>query len=128
MLYIFGGLSTIRGAYWATTGSVAEHDSSMYSALSTIAPLYFWGGVLLVAGLLIAAAGYLVPKRRRKSTFFYVLMVGGFFASVVYFATAVAGVSHAINWMTPAQIILLSAGHGLLAFIGGAELWKTKNM
>lgn len=128
LLYSFGILSAIRGAFWLSAGSSAVHDFDMYAALASIAPLRFWGVLILSSGLVIMISAYLLPKRRRTNSFFYALLVGGFVASVVYFAVAVAGISQAQNWMTPLQIILLSASHGMLAFIGGANVWNKRNM
>jgi len=128
LLYSFGILSTIRGAFWLSAGSHAVHDSGMYAALAMLAPLRLWGVLMLSAGLVIMISAYLFPKRRRTNSFFYALLVGGLAASVVYFAVAVAGISQAQNWMTPLQIILLSASHGMLAFIGGANVWNKRSM
>src|SRR5690625_87208 len=67
LLYSFGILSAIRGAFWLTAGNNAVHDSGMYAALATITPLRFWGVLMLTAGLVIMLSAYLLPKRRRTN-------------------------------------------------------------
>lgn len=127
LLYVFGFLSVIRGVYWLTRADEAYEGGGVYSALNDIAPLGIWGIIIVSAGLCVVISGYLIPKRRRTTSFFWLLVIGGLFSSLVYFTASVAGFHNAVNWMSPAQVVLLSAGHGFLAFVGGAELWKIKN-
>lgn len=127
LLYVFGFLSTIRGAYWLTKSEEAYRGGGIYSSLDDVAPLFVWGAIITIAGLCIVASGYFISKRQRKSSFFWLLLIGGFLAAIVYFTTSVAGINNSSNWMTSVQVVLLSAGHGMLSFIGGAELWRRKN-
>jgi len=48
-------------------------------------------------------------------------MIGGIGLSIFYFFLAVAGINNSINWLTPTGFLILSAGLGVIGFIGGVS-------
>ena len=124
-LFIFGIFTSMRGLNWVVF-SETSRDYTVYSAIVAVAPLYFWGGLLLIGGLMLMVASWLLPRWMTKRRFSIILLIGGFITSITHFIIAIATFNQHGTWLVPSQMVVLSALGGILAFFGGAHLWNTK--
>lgn len=124
-LFIFGIFTAMRGLNWVVFSGTSR-DYTIYSAIVEVAPLYFWGGLLLFGGLMFMIASWLLPRWTTERRFSIILMIGGFFTGITYFIIAIASFNQHGTWLVPAQMVVLSALGGILAFFGGASLWHSK--
>lgn len=128
LLFSVGLFHMIRGVFWIVSESDTKHDSLMYQQLDLIMPLYVWGVVLSLGALFFLLASITLPRHHISKSFSLFLLMGGIVCGIVYFAVAVVGFSYAINWLTPAQLVVLSTSSVMLGFYGGAVLWSKKSL
>ena len=127
MLLALGMLTSARGIFWMFN-SDNPNDIKLYSSLASVMPLWAWAIGFLIGGLLIILSSWYLPRRNIKKRFSITLLVGGGLSSSSYFIVAIAGFGNSLNWLTPFQLIIFSVASLLLAFFGGLQLWKKKNM
>ena len=128
MLFGSGLLTFERGIFWIIETEESMFDSSLYTTLSYVVPLWAWGVLFALSGLMVIGASWKLPKRDTAISFAYFLLIGGLGSSVAYFIITIAGFGSATNWLTPVQYITLSGMNGMLAFLGGLRVWQMKNM
>lgn len=126
-LFGLGLFHCARGLFWLLADENTQHDSPLYTGLSSIMPLNIWGFLLLIGGLAFMFASWKLPKHQVSNAPYVFLLIGGLSSSVVYFAIATIGYSNAANWLVPSQLIVLSGVGGMLAFFGGMTVWQ-RNM
>ena len=128
MLFGSGLLTMERGIFWIIETEESMFDSSLYTTLSYVMPLWAWGVLFALSGLMVIGASWKLPKRDTAISFAYFLLIGGLGSSVAYFIITIAGFGSAANWLTPVQYITLSGMNGMLALLGGLRVWQMKNM
>ena len=126
LLLGLGLLTTVRGAYWILNPENTS-DSTLYSSLAMVMPLWAWALGFVFGGLFIILSSWYLPRRNIKKRFAITLLIGGGISSASYFIVAIAGFGNAINWLTPIQLIIFSMTTLMLAFFGGTMLWQKKN-
>lgn len=126
LLLAFGLLTTARGTYWMFNPE-NTNDSTLYTSLAAVMPLWGWALGYVIGGVLIILSSWYLPRRNIKKRFAITLLFGGGISSASYFIVAIAGFGNAINWLTPIQLIIFSMATLMLAFFGGTMLWQKKN-
>lgn len=127
LLLALGLLTTARGTYWIFNPE-NTNDSTLYTSLAAVMPLWGWALGYVIGGVLIILSSWYLPRRDIKKRFAITLLFGGGISSASYFIVAIAGFGNAINWLTPIQLIIFSMATLMLAFFGGTMLWQKKNM
>lgn len=127
LLLALGLLTTARGTYWMFNPE-NTNDSTLYTSLAAVMPLWGWALGYVIGGILIILSSWYLPRRNIKKRFAITLLFGGGISSASYFIVAIAGFGNAINWLTPIQLIIFSMATLMLAFFGGTMLWQKKNM
>lgn len=126
LLLALGLLTTARGTYWIFNPE-NTNDSTLYTSLAAVMPLWGWALGYVIGGVLIILSSWYLPRRNIKKRFAITLLFGGGISSASYFIVAIAGFGNAINWLTPIQLIIFSMATLMLAFFGGTMLWQKKN-
>lgn len=126
-LFGLGLFHGIRGLFWLLADENTQHDSPLYTSLSSIMPLNVWGFLIFLSGLSFVFASWKLPKHQVSNALYIFLLIGGLLSSLLCFAIALIGYGNAINWLTPSQLIVLSGVGGMLAFFGGMTVWQ-RNM
>lgn len=127
MLFGSGMLTIERGVFWIVEKDDSMFDSSLYTTLGSVLPLWVWGGMFTVSGLFVILASWRLPKRETAISFAWYLLIGGLGSSVAYFIITIAGFGSATNWLSPVQYITLSGMNGMLAFLGGIRICQKKS-
>lgn len=127
-IFTFGLYSFARALFWIKESDKAINDSPLYIALHQIYPLWMWGSLIMFFSICLMASCFFIPQRLIRTTFDLLVMIGGIGLSFFYFFLAVAGINNSINWLTPVGFLILSAGLGVVGFIGGVSYFgKRKN-
>lgn len=126
LLFTFGLHHLARGVFWVLADKSTRHDSQMYLELETIMPLYVWGMICSIGAVFFLLASISLPHHQTSRSFALFLIMGGSISGAFYFVIAIFGFHSAINWFTPLQLVVLSAGSAMLAFFGGVVLWKKR--
>lgn len=116
-----GLYSFARATFWILQSKTAINDSPLYEALHKVFPLWAWGTVIMFFSVCLIVSCFYIPHRLTRSIFDLLVMIGGIGLSNFYFFLAVAGINNSINWLTPVGFIILSAGLGVIGFIGGVS-------
>lgn len=54
------------------------------------------------------------------------MLIGGLGSAIIHFLMSSAAVYNAINWITPAQFIAITAWLGFVGFLGGLGIYGRK--
>ncbi|WP_426786937.1 hypothetical protein [Staphylococcus capitis] len=54
------------------------------------------------------------------------MLIGGLGSSIIHFLMSSAAVYNAINWITPSQLIAITAWLGFVGFLGGLGIYGRK--
>ena len=51
------------------------------------------------------------------------MLIGGLGSAIIHFLMSSAAVYNALNWLTPAQMIIMTAWLGFVGFLGGLGIY-----
>jgi hypothetical protein len=122
-LFGLGVFVDIRGFYWTVRQNDVLSDSEFYQALHKLMPIWIWGILLLVFGTLLMLASIFYAKHSVKKKSNYFMLIGGVGSAIIHFLMASAGIYNSINWLTPAQFVVMTAWLGFVGFIGGLNIY-----
>ena len=118
-LFGLGVFVDIRGVYWLISPEKVINESDFYRALNEVMPVWIWGLLLLVFGTCLILSSLFFGKRSVNNTSNYFMLVGGVGSAIIHFLMSSASVYNALNWLTPAQLIAVTAWLGFVGFLGG---------
>lgn len=125
-LLSLGSFISIRGFYWTLKQNEVLLESDFYSAMDKVMPIYIWGTMLIIFGVSLMLASFFYGHKKENNIFLKLILFGGIGSSLIHFIMSSASLFNAINWITPAQFLIMT---GLLGFIGlmaGVELYARK--
>ncbi|QKQ05990.1 hypothetical protein HSZ49_09170 [Staphylococcus saprophyticus] len=115
-----------RGFFWTKEQDSVLNDSLFYVALHEIMPIWIWGIVAMIFSLIFLSSAFFIPKQSVNNTSNYLLVIGGLGSAILYFLMTSASIYHAINWLSTAQFATITVVCGILAFIGGADIYDRR--
>ena len=116
----------IRGFYWFISPERVIEESAFYQALNDVMPIWIWGLLLLVFGTCLILSSLFFGKRSVNNISDYFMLIGGLGSSIIHFLMSSAAVYNALNWITPAQLIAITAWLGFVGFLGGLGIYGRK--
>ncbi|HJG55333.1 MAG TPA: hypothetical protein K8V95_09125 [Staphylococcus arlettae] len=125
-LFGLGVFVDIRGLYWFVSPENVTKESAFYQALNDVMLIWIWGLLLLVFGTCLILSSLFFGKRSVKNTSDYFMLIGGLGSAIIHFLMSSAAVYNALNWLTPAQMIIMTAWLGFVGFLGGLGIYGRK--
>ncbi|WP_145461538.1 hypothetical protein [Staphylococcus saprophyticus] len=125
-LFGLGVLVDIRGLYWSISPERVIEESDFYRALNEVMPIWIWGLILLIFGTCLILSSLFFGKRSVNNVSNYFMLIGGLGSFIIHFLMSSASVYNAINWLTPAQLIAITAWLGFVGFLGGLGIYGRK--
>ncbi|MBF0814033.1 hypothetical protein IR133_09910 [Staphylococcus saprophyticus] len=122
-LFGLGVFVDIRGMYWFVNQESVLNESEFYKALHEVMPIWLWGLLLLIFGTCLILASLFFGKRSINNVSNYFMLLGGTGSAIIHFLMASAGIYNAINWLTPAQFVVMTAWLGFVGFMGGVDIY-----
>lgn len=122
-LFGLGVFVDIRGMYWFVNQESVLNESEFYKALHEVMPIWLWGLLLLIFGTCLILASLFFGKRSINNVSNYFMLIGGTGSAIIHFLMASAGIYNAINWLTPAQFVVMTAWLGFVGFMGGVDIY-----
>lgn len=122
-LFGLGVFVDIRGVYWFVNQEFVLNESEFYEALHEVMPIWLWGFLLLIFGTCLILASLFFGKRSINNISNYFMLIGGTGSAIIHFLMASAGIYNAINWLTPAQFVVMTAWLGFVGFMGGVDIY-----
>lgn len=122
-LFGLGVFVDIRGIYWFVNQESVLNESEFYKALHEVMPIWLWGLLLLIFGTCLILASLFFGKRSINNVSNYFMLIGGTGSAIIHFLMASAGIYNAINWLTPAQFVVMTAWLGFVGFMGGVDIY-----
>lgn len=122
-LFGLGVFVDIRGVYWFVNQESVLNESEFYEALHEVMPIWLWGFLLLIFGTCLIFASLFFGKRSINNISNYFMLIGGTGSAIIHFLMASAGIYNAINWLTPAQFVVMTAWLGFVGFMGGVDIY-----
>ena len=122
-LFGLGVFVDIRGMYWFVNQESVLNESDFYKALHEVMPIWLWGLLLLIFGTCLILASLFFGKRSINNVSYYFMLIGGTGSAIIHFLMASAGIYNAINWLTPAQFVVMTAWLGFVGFMGGVDIY-----
>ena len=116
----------IRGFYWFISPERVIEESAFYQALNDVMPIWIWGLLLLIFGTCLVFSSLFFGKRSVNNVSNYFMLIGGLGSSIIHFLMSSAAVYNALNWITPAQLIAITAWLGFVGFLGGLGIYGRK--
>lgn len=125
-LFGLGVFVDVRGLYWFTSPRNVIKESAFYQALNDVISIWVWGLLLLIFGTCLILSSLFFGKRSVNNISDYFMLIGGLGSSIIHFLMSSAAVYNAINWITPAQLIAITAWLGFVGFLGGLGIYGRK--
>ena len=125
-LFGLGVFVDIRGLYWFVSPENVTKESAFYQALNDVMPIWIWGLLLLVFGTCLILSSLLFGKRSINNYSSYFMLIGGLGSAIIHFLMSSASVYNALNWLTPAQLIVITAWLGFVGFLGGLGIYERR--
>ena len=125
-LFGLGVFVDVRGLYWFTSPESVIKESAFYEALNNVMSIWIWGLLLLIFGTCLILSSLFFGKRSVKKTSDYFMLIGGLGSAIIHFLMSSAAVYNALNWLTPAQMIIMTAWLGFVGFLGGLGIYGRK--
>ena len=125
-LFGLGVFVDVRGLYWFTSPESVIKESAFYEALNNVMSIWIWGLLLLIFGTCLILSSLFFGKRSVKNTSDYFMLIGGLGSAIIHFLMSSAAVYNALNWLTPAQMIIMTAWLGFVGFLGGLGIYGRK--
>ncbi|WP_232620114.1 hypothetical protein [Staphylococcus pettenkoferi] len=116
----------IRGFYWFISPERVIEESAFYQALNDVMSIWIWGLLLLIFGTCLILSSLFFGKRSVNNVSNYFMLIGGLGSSIIHFLMSSAAVYNALNWITPAQLIAITAWLGFVGFLGGLGIYGRK--
>ncbi|MGW7903294.1 hypothetical protein [Staphylococcus xylosus] len=115
-----------RGFFWSKEQESVLGDSPFYVALHSIMPIWVWGIVAMIFSLIFLSSAFFIPKQPINNICNWLLVIGGLGSAILYFFMTSASIYHAINWLSTAQFAVITVVCGVLAFVGGADIYDRR--
>lgn len=115
-----------RGFFWFVNQERVLNDSEFYVALHEVMPIWLWGFVILVTGIVYTIGAMYVTSMEQNNKYHWFSFIGGGTSSGFYFIMASAGMYNSLNWLTPYNFLILTVWTGVVAFVGGAEIYARR--
>lgn len=80
----------------------------------------------MVTGIVYTASALFVTTMEHSIKYHMFTFIGGGTSSVFYFIMTSAGMYNNLNWLTPFNFLILTVWTGVLAFVGGAEIYARR--
>ena len=125
-LFGLGVFVDIRGLYWFVSPENVIKESAFYQALNDVMPIWIWGLLLLVFGTCLILSSLLFGKRSINNCSNHFMLIGGLGSAIIHFLMSSAAVYNALNWLTPAQFIVITAWLGFVGFLGGLGIYERR--
>lgn len=122
-LFGLGVFVDIRGMYWFVNQESVLNESEFYKALHEVMPIWLWGLLLLIFGTSLILSSLFFGKRSINNVSNYFMLIGGTGSAIIHFLMASAGIYNSINWLTPAQFVVMTAWLGFVGFMGGVDIY-----
>ncbi len=122
-LFGLGVFVDIRGVYWLISQEKVINESDFYRALNEVMPIWIWGLLLFVFGTCLILSSLLFGKRSINNCSSHFMLIGGLGSAIIHFLMSSAAVYNALNWLTPAQLIAITAWLGFVGFLGGLGIY-----
>lgn len=122
-LFGLGAFVDVRGLSWFTSPESVVKESTFYQALNDVMSIWIWGLLLLIFGTCLILSSLFFGKRSVKKTSDYFMLIGGLGSAIIHFLMSSAAVYNALNWLTPAQMLIMTAWLGFVGFLGGLGIY-----
>src|SRR5699024_602961 len=122
-LFGLGTFVDVRGLSWFTSPESVIKESAFYQALNEVMSIWIWGLLLLIFGTCLILSSLFFGKRSVENTSDYFMLIGGLGSAIIHFLMSSAAVYNALNWITPAQMIIMTAWLGFVGFLGGLGIY-----
>ena len=122
-LFGLGVFVDVRGLYWFVSPENVTKESAFYQALNDVMPIWIWGLLLLAFGTCLILSSLFFGKRSVNNTSDYFMLIGGLGSAIIHFLMSSAAVYNALNWLTPAQMLIMTAWLGFVGFLGGLGIY-----
>lgn len=122
-LLALGIFISIRGLYWTINQQDVILESDFYEALHQVLPIYIWGVLLLTFGASLILASFFYGSKKINNISYKLVVFGGTGGAIIHFLMTSAALFNAINWITPAQFLVVTGLLGFVGFVAGVELY-----
>ena len=122
-LFGLGVFVDIRGLYWFISPENVIEESAFYQALNDVMPIWIWGLLLLAFGTCLILSSLFFGKRSVNNISDHFMLIGGLGSAIIHFLMSSAAVYNALNWLTPAQMLIMTAWLGFVGFLGGLGIY-----
>lgn len=122
-LFGLGVFVDIRGLSWFTSSESVVKENAFYQALNNVMSIWIWGLLLLIFGTCLILSSLFFGKRSVKKASDYFMLIGGLGSAIIHFLMSSAAVYNALNWLTPAQMLIITAWLGFIGFLGGLGIY-----
>ena len=122
-LFGLGVFVDVRGLYWVISPEIVIKESTFYQALNGVMSIWIWGLLLLIFGTCLILSSLFFGKRSVNNTSDYFMLIGGLGSAIIHFLMSSAAVYNALNWLTPAQMLTMTAWLGFVGFLGGLGIY-----
>lgn len=126
MVFSYGSREFIRGFFWFKEQESVLGDSDFYIALHRIMPIWSWGIIVMVSALIVMLSAVYLSSSDQNTKSSWLFFIGGLLSGILYFLMTSASLYHALNWLTPAHMGLMSATGFVVSYIGGANLARRR--
>ena len=125
-LFGLGVFVDVRGLYWFVSPERVIKESTFYQALNDVMPIWIWGLLLLAFGTCLILSSLFFGKRSVNNTSDHFMLIGGLGSAIIHFLMSSAAVYNALNWLTPAQMLIMTAWLGFVGFLGGLGIYERR--
>ena len=125
-LFGLGVFVDVRGLYWFVSPENVTKESAFYQALNDVMPIWIWGLLLLAFGTCLILSSLFFGKRSVNNISDHFMLIGGLGSAIIHFLMSSAAVYNALNWLTPAQMLIMTAWLGFVGFLGGLGIYERR--
>lgn len=126
LLFGLGVFLIPRGIFFTKEQETVLNDSDFYVALHHIMPIWIWGIIAVFFSSVIIVSSWFIPKQQINNLCNWLLVVGGVGNAILYFLMTSASIYHAINWLSTVQFSVITVVCGVVAFLGGADIYDRR--
>lgn len=80
----------------------------------------------MVSALIVMLSAVYLSSSDQNTKSSWLFFIGGLLSGILYFLMTSASLYHALNWLTPAHMGLMSATGFVVSYIGGANLARRR--
>src|SRR5699024_6900610 len=113
----------ISGLYWSINQQDVILESDFYEALYLVLPNYVWGVLLLAFGVSLIIASFFYGSKKVNNLSYKLVIMTGTGGALIHILMISAALFNAINWITPAQFLVMTGLLGFVGFVAGVELY-----